>query len=438
MKYSVEDRSSVKKVLHIEVPSEKVSQEIEKAYQNLKKTAKIKGFRPGKAPRQLLERLYRKDVLDDVRSNIIQGAFLDALKQSALRMVGSPKIDPPEMKEAQEYRFDVELEIAPEIGPVEFQGLTLKKNKYAVSDAELDMQLKMVRKNLAQRKKIDDDRPAKTGDIVVIDYEGFKDGKTFEQTERTENFITQIGEGQVVKDLDDGLVGMKVGEQKEIDVAFPDDYFSKGLAGQKLLFKVKLNEIREEILPELNDALAKEVSEEFENLDQLKAKIRENLRGGYEKRAEQELNEQVFQHLLAKTAFEVPDTLIDAEIEHIVRDAEEKFAHNNRKFEDVGLSREKLVETYRPTAEKQVRRYLILDKLISQERLGLTDAELEQGFQDMARAYRQPVEHLKGYYQQNQEGLSFFKHALLEKKALKIIIERSAIEEVDSPQGAEV
>ena len=168
----------------------------------------------------------------------------------------------------------------------------------------------------------------------------------------------------------------------------------------------------------------------------LKQKIQDNLRGGYEKRVEQELNEQVFQQLLEKVVFEVPDTLVDAELEHIVNDAEQKFAQGNRQLEDVGLSREKLAEQYRETAEKQVRRHMILSKLMDQEKLVLSDEELDKGFQEMADNYRQPVDQLKKYYEMNQEGLSFFKHTLLEKKALALIIENGSVTEVEPEEKA--
>ncbi len=435
MKFTMEDRSTVKKVLHIEVPHTEVIKEIDDAYQNLKKTAKIRGFRPGKAPRSLLERLYHKDVLADVRGKLIQNAFIDALRQSALKMIGNPKIEPPELNEKEAYAFDAEVEVPPEIPDIDTDGMTLKKTNYRISDEEIDIQLKLLRKNLAQRRKIEPPRPVQAGDIAVIDYEGLKDGQPHDETRKTENFVTQVGEGQIVKDLDQGLIGMQVGEEKEIDVVFPEDYFNKALAGQKLVFKVKLNEIREEILPELDDAFARNIGSQFETLDVLKAKIRENLQNGYDKRTEQELNEQIFKHILDKTSFEVPETLVESELEQILNDAEQKFANSNRKLEDVGLSRDLLAQRYRPTAEKQVRRHLILSKLIDQNKMELSEDELSQGFQEMADLYRQPVEHIRGYYNQNQEGLSFFKHTLLEKKVLKLIIEKSSIEEVEPTEN---
>jgi len=437
MKVTVEDRSSVKKVLHIEVPQADVTRELDSAYAELKKTAKIKGFRPGKTPRSVLERMYGKEVKADVSGKLIQTAFMDALKETELKIVGSPVVDPPELNGGQPYVFDAQVEINPEIADIEFKGFELVKTKYATTDDEVDVQLKMLQKNLAKREKIKEDRPLQLDDVAVIDYEGFKNGQPFEPTRKTENFIIKVGSGQIVKDLDDGLIGMRTGEERQVPVTFPDDYFKEELVGQKVEFKVVLNEIREEILPDLDDAFAKSIGDKYETLEVLKTAIRDNLREGYEKRVEHELSEQVYQKLLDQVEFEVPETLVNGELEHIINDAERSFAQSNRSLDEVGLNREKLAETYRPTAEKQVRRHLILSKIIKQEKLTLTDDELDKGFQEMADNFQQPVDHIKGYYQQNKDGLEFFKHTLLEKKALKIIIDNGQISEVEPAEKSE-
>ncbi len=437
MKVTVEDQSTVKKVLHIEISQEKVVGELNDAYAQLKKTAKIKGFRPGKAPRSVLQRLYGKDVNADVSGKLIQAAFMDALKETELKIVGSPQVDPPELKDQSPYAFDAVIEVHPEIADIEFKGLKLNKTVYNASDEEVDVQLKVLQKNLTKREKIAENRPLAQGDVAVIDYEGFKDGKPFKPVEKTENFTLKVGEGQIVKDLDDGLVGMQIDEHKEIEVTFPQDYYNKEMAGQNLVMQAKLNEIREEIIPDLDDEFARSISDKFDSLETLKQKIRENLEEGYEKRTEQELNEQVFQQLLEKTDFEVPDTLVKGELDHIISDAERSFQQSNRTLEDAGLTVEGLQEQYRPTAIKQVRRHMILSKIIEQESLSLSDEELDQGLQEMADMYQQPVEHLKSYYNQNQEGLQIFKHTLLEKKALNLIIENGQITEVEPTQAAD-
>jgi trigger factor len=415
-----------------------VTRELDTAYKELKKNAKVKGFRPGKTPRSVLERLYGKDVKADVSSRkLIQSAFIDALKETELNIVGSPKVDPPELDAGAAYLFDAEVEINPEIPDIAFKGLELNKTKYEATEEEVGVQLKVLQKNLTQREKITEERPIRENDVAVIDYEGFRNGEPFEPTKKTENFTMKVGEGLIVKDLDDGLIGMSVNAEKEIEVAFPEDYYKEEMAGQQLVFKVKLNEIREEVVPDLDDAFAKSISDKFETLEILKEKIRENLLEGYRKRTEQELNEQIFQQLLEKCEFEVPDTLVDSELAHIISDAERSFEQSNKSFEDVGLTKEGLEEQYRPTAERQVRRHLILNKLIDQEKLELSDEELDQGFKEMADIYQQPVEHLKGYYQQNKDGLAYFKHTLLEKKVLKLIIESGQITEVEPAKTEE-
>jgi len=431
MKVTVEDQNAVKKTLHIEVPQADVTKEVDSAYAQLKKTARIKGFRPGKTPRSVLERMYKKDVHTDVASKLIQNALIEAITETKLKMVGMPEVDPPELKANSAYAFDAVVEIQPEIADIDFKGLELSKSKYSINDDEIDGQIQRLRQNLAKRNKIEAARPLREGDLAVVDYEGFQDGKPHKDIEKTENFVIKVGAGQVIKDLDEGLVGMAVDEEKLIDALFPDDYGKKDLAGQKVQFQVKLNEIQEEVLPEVDDAFAKQLSDEFETLEMLRDKIRENLQNGYDKRVEQELHEQVYQQLLAKTEFEVPDTMVESELEHIIKEAEQSFSYNNRTLEDVGLSREKLAENYRPTAEKQVRRHLILSKIIEQENLTLSDEALDQGFQEMADTYRQPVEQIKAYYNQNQHGLDFFKHTLLEKQALKIIIDNGVVKETE-------
>ena len=430
MQVTVEDVSSIKKILHIEIPEDKVVRELDNAYKNLKKTAKIKGFRPGKAPRSLLERLYKKDVHNNVSSKLLQDSFVEAIKETDLNIVGNPKIDPPGLDEKGPYKYNATVEIKPEIEEIDFKGLTMKKSLYRVTDQEMDAQIKMLQKNLARQNPITEDRAVREDDFVLIDYEGFKDGKPFAETQKTENFTMKIGTGHILKTFDEQLIGMKPGDNREIKVDFPDDYFNDKLANLEINFQVKLNEIRKEVLPEIDDEFAKRLGQ-YETLDDLKNAITDNLNQGYAKRVEQELNEQIFEALIAKSEFEVPDSMVDYELEGIIEEAERSFAYHNKSMEDLGLSKEILSEKYRDTAEKKVRRHLILGKIIEQEDMTLTDQELEDGFKEMAQTFNQPLEHIKNYYKQNEDKIEFFKHTLLEKQAIKLIIESSTIEEVE-------
>jgi trigger factor len=435
MKVTVEDRSSVKKVMHIEIPEADVTRALDDAYKTLKKSAKVKGFRPGKTPRGVLERLYKKDVNADVVSKLIQEGYMEALRETELKVVGSPTVDPPDLAGKGDYCFDAEVEVQPEIADIDFTGLELKKTIYNASDEEVDLQIKMMQKNMAKREPIDEERPAQTGDFVQVDYEGFKSGKPFEETKKTENFVLKLGDAHISEAFDAGVEGMNPGDEKEITVAFPADYFNKKLAGHTVDFKVKLNEIRKEVLPEIDDELAKQLGP-FSTMDEVRDKIKENLTQGYEKRTEQELNEQIFSQILEKTEFEVPDVMVEYELNHIISDAERSFSYHNKSFEEAGISRESLAEKYRETAVKQVRRQLILGKIIEQEKMELADEELQKGYEDMAAAYNQSVDVIKGIYENSGEKLELFKHALLEKQAIKIIMERNQIESVEAEREA--
>jgi len=429
MKVSVEDVSTVKKALHFEIPAEDVVEALNTAYGELKRTARIKGFRPGKAPRSVLERMYKKDVNADVAARLIQDAFVEAVKENDLKLVGRPEIDPPALEKDCPLVFDATIEVTPELAPIEFKGLPLEKTLYRASDEELEMQLNMLQKNMARNEPLEEERPVQEADIVLIDYEGFEDGKPLKDTQQTTNFSMKIGDGRIHKDFDAQLIGMNVDDEKEISVAFADDYFNTKLAGRQVTFKVVLNEIRKESLPDLDDEFAKSLGP-YENIDALKDKIRGSIQEGYDKRAEQEMNEQVFSALLAKTEFEVPDSLVEQELKSIIHEAEQSFSNNNMKLSDAGLTPEKMKEKYQDVAVKQVRRQLILNQIIKQEALTLTDEETDAGLKEMAQAYQQPVESIKGYFQTDADRFEFFKHALLEKKAIKLIMEQGDIKEI--------
>jgi trigger factor len=428
MQVTVEDISSVKKTLHVEIPREEVVREIDRAYDEIKKSAKIKGFRPGKVPRSVLEKMFRKDVLADVSSRLIQSSFIDAVKERDLRVVGRPQLDPPAIDLSQPYRYAATVEVTPLIADIDLKGLKLKRSVYAVSEAEIDTQVKMLQKNLARLQKISESRPVQEGDHLLLDFEGFKDGQPFAATPKTENFTLKVGAGAVLKEFDQQLLGMAAGELREFPVTFPADYANQSLAGQSVQFKVKLSEIREEILPEINDEFAQSAGR-FETLDALKQGIAKNLTQGYEKRVEQELGEQIFTGLLDRTQFEVPEALVEMELDGIVEEAERSFSYRNTSLADAGLSREIISEKYRDTALKQVKRHLILGKIIDQEKIELSDDELDEATQKMADSFQQPVAEIRRYYRENPEKLDYYKHALLEKKAIKLVLDGSTIED---------
>lgn len=430
MKFTLEDISSVKKTLHIEIPKDEVIKEVEHAYKELNRTAKVKGFRPGKVPRSILERLHGKDVTADITSHLIQTSFAEALKESGLSPLLNPDIDPPQLDTETDYKYSATIEIRPEIPDVDFKGLSLRRILYKPTDQEIEAQIKVLQSTMADRKTIEPARPAVDGDFAILDYEGFKDGKPHPEIKKTENFSLKIGLATISKEFDESIKGLMPGDEKTFTITFPADHRNAGLASQEVEFMVKLRDIREEILPELNDDFAEKLGP-FATIEDVKTAIRGNLENGYKKRTDQEISEQIFSALIAKTPFEVPETMIDWELAGIIREIERSFEHREITLESVGMNRENLAITYRGTAEKQAKRHLILGKIVLQEKLTLSDEELQNAFQNMAVAYGSPVYEIKSHFEKNPSELDLFKHTLLEKHAMTLIIESNHVEDVE-------
>ena len=429
MQVTVEDVSSVKKKIHIEIPREEVSKELDSAYSDLKKKAKIKGYRPGKVPRSVLERLFRKDVHSDVIQTLVQGSFPKALKETDLDVIDTSAIDTPELDPEADFKYNATVELKPTLPEVDFKGLEIKKTAYTVSQGEIDAQVEMLRKHLAEYPAITEGRPAEEGDYITIDYEGFKDGQPFPPAAATENHAIKIGENAFTEGFDEGLAGMRPGETREITVTFPENHSNGDLAGKEIMFRVTLKEIKQEVLPPVDDEFAKKFGK-FETLADLHAEIENNLRQGYDKRSNQEMQEQIFSKLL-EAEFEVPDVLVRFELDEIARDTEQRFAQNGLSMEQLGLTREILDQQYRPIAEQQARRHLLLNKIIEQESLDVTEEELDAEYAKVSEMIGQPLDFIKKFYKENPGKQDGFKIALLEKKAVDLIINHATVETVE-------
>lgn len=434
MQVKVEDVSNVKKKVHVEIPREEVSTKLDEAYKKLKKTAKIKGYRPGKAPRSVLERHFKKDVHADVIHSLVQDTFPDAILEADLAVLETSELDTPELDPDGSYKYAATVELKPELPPVEVKGLKLKKTRYRVEAEEIDAQVERLRKHLARYEPVEEPRPVEKGDFVALDYEGLKDGQPHPAAPFTSDYSIRIGASGFPEPFDEALEGLSPGETKEIAVDFPGDYKNQDLAGQHIIFRVTLKELHKEVLPQVDDDFATNFGE-FETLEDLRAEIRKNLEQGYQKRMDQELQEQVFEHLL-KEEFEVPDVLVKHEMDGIIRDTEMKLSQNGLSMQELGLTREQMESQYRGLAEKQVRRHLLLNKIIEQEQLEISDQELEAEYAKVAEALGQPLEAVKSYYDQNPEKRDAFKHALLEKQAIDLIINSADIEEVEAEKEA--
>lgn len=435
MQVKIEDQSSIKKVLSFEIPKETISKELNKAYADLNKKVDIKGFRKGKIPRKVLENRFAEDVHAEVAPRLIQEAFIEAVENHKLDIVGGPQLDPPELKPDSDYAFDITVEVKPELDDIDFQGLEIKKTLYEVTEAEIESQIYMLQKTMATKRKVEEERPVKEGDFVLIDYEGFLNGEAFEHTPKIENYVTALNKPPLPKEFSEKLLGAIPVQDLEIEVVYADDFHDENLKGKTIVYKVTLKEIQEEVLPEANDDLVKDL-EQFETLEDVKVSIRDNLEKGIAQRVKHEMSEQIFQALLEKNDFELPEALIEGELNGIISETEQAYSQNNTSLEEVGLSREIMQEKYRGVAEKQARRHLILDKIITQEKMELSDEELDASFEEMAQAMSATKDAIKNFFNMDSRQFEYYKHTLLEKKAIDLIIEKSSVVEV-APEEAQ-
>jgi len=434
MKVEVEDISTVKKVLSVEIPEQDVTRELDKAYDTLKNNVRIKGFRPGKVPRSLLEKRFAKEMSEEVSGQLIQNSYGEALGEAGLAPLGEPEIDRPGLKKGEPYRYSVTVEIRPPIEDVNVKGLKLKEKVHRITDEEIEAHLRMLQKRGAELKTLDENRAVEDGDIVIIDYEGLKDGKPFEPARRTENFQVEIGSGRILKDFEQQLVGMAPKTTKEIQVRFPEDYYNKELAGVDTTFKVTLKEIKQEILPEIDDAFAKSLGP-YQSPDELREAIRQDLSRTYEGRSKRQLREDILDRLIEQSDFELPEGVLQAELSAVVNDAK-----NLMNYKGIPQQRdqtdEMLSEKYRPLAERRVREYLLLQKVIEQEDITLTDKDLEKAYEALAGHLNQPVETIKQYHNSDKEAYEVFRQKTLEKHVINWIIEQNHVEKVEADKEA--
>jgi trigger factor len=325
----------------------------------------------------------------------------------------------------------VTIEVKPVLDDVEYEGIELTRTKYEISDEEIDSQIHMIQKTMAKKETVTEERPVKEDDFVLIDYEGFLDNEPCKQTPKVENYVMGIGKPGMPKEFSKKLIGSIPVQDLEIEVPYSDGYHVDELKGKTIVYKVKLKEIQEEILPEADDDLAKSLGGQYESLEAVRTSIRENLEKGYEQRIKHELSEQIFQTLLEKCKFDIPEAMIESELDGIAREAQQAYTANNTSLEEVGLTEDNIRIQYRDVAEKQASRHLILDKIISQAKLELTEEEIEKGYEEMAGAMNASVDAIKNFFKMDARQFDYYKQTQLEKKAVELIIERGSVTEVE-------
>jgi len=424
MKATVEEISSIKKKVMIEIPEDEVSREIDSFYEELRKKAKIKGFRPGKAPRSILERQFKEYVKAEVLQKLVQDSYPTALSEKDLHPVSDPVVEPGELQNGKPFQYSATIDVKPEIKLVGYLGLKIDGKKEEVKDEEVGERLKRLQELHANLKTISEARPIQNGDYVIVDYEAKMDGKPLEEGKGID-FTVEVGSGRFIPAFEENLIGLKPEEEKEIAIPFPEDYGYKKWAGKTVSFHVKIKEIKEKIFPPLDDEFAKDLGD-YASLEELKVKLRGEVEKEKELALERQLKDQVVDQLLQANPFEVPEILVEEQAKAYVSDTKLRLATQGMALKNLGVTEDKLQEDYRETARKQVRTFLILEKIAGQEGITVTDEEAEDRLREISERTNQKFDMVKRYYEKN--GLiPEVKAGIMSNKTLDFLLQKANI-----------
>ena len=412
--------------LEITVEAAKFDETIKKVYFKSAKYFNIPGFRKGKAPMQIVEKYYGKEIFYEDAFNEVAGEALDeAVKENKLEVVSRPDIEVEQIEKGKDLKFSAIMQTKPEAEVSKYKGIEIEKVEYNVTDEDINHELGHMQEHNSRLISIED-RPVESGDIATIDFEGFVDGKAFEGG-KAENHDLEIGSNTFIPGFEDQIIGMKIDEEKDVVVKFPEEYFSKDLAGKDAVFKVKVHEIKKKELPELDDEFAKDVSE-FDTLEELKADIKAKQEKQNEERAKYETQEAVVKALCENVKVQIPSGMVEMEIDNMLRDIEQRLSYQGLKLEQylqmMGKTMEDMRKEYEPQAISGIKSRLALEAVIKAEKIEATDKEIDEKMKEMAKNYgkENDEEFLK-----NENVRNYIKEGLASEKAIDFLVKNAKI-----------
>jgi len=418
MQITVSEVGGLTKKMKIVLPKEEVSKELDAGFKKIKNEAKIKGFRRGKVPRHVLERSYGHQVRAEVAEKLIQATYFDAVEKEKLDVVAHPDIKEPVFEDDGTFSYEAEVDTRPQFELADYKGLVIEKESVIASDEEIDAEIERLRKEMAPLRSVEG-RPAAEGDIAIVDFDGFHDGVQMKEVHGVDVNV-DIGTGRYGEEFEKGLVGMKKDEEKSTEIEFTADSPNPVLAGKNIEFKIKLKDIRERVLPEIDDEFAKDVDGEFETLKDLREHIAGQILADKEKSLDGDISDSIMEKLIAANEFEVPSRLVQYEINEYINQTEETLKRGGMTLESAGVNRAEAEERYRDTAVKRVRGDFILKKIAELEDIKVLDEDIENGFARIAKQYNMTVPEVKGYFKSRDDMLPFIGE-LLNEKILKFL-----------------
>ena len=392
--------------LTIEVPAEEVEKALQAAYLKERGKISLPGFRKGRVPRQMIEKMYGPEVFyDEAANRMISEAYAKAYDECELELVSQPKIEITQLEKGKEFIFTAEVAVKPEVKLGEYKGLKVDKVSTRVTQKEVDEEIDKERERNARTIDVTD-RAVQDKDQITLDFEGFVDGVAFEGGKASDYPLT-IGSGAFIPGFEDQLIGANIDEEKEINVTFPEEYQAKELAGKAAVFKCTVHSIKAKELPELDDDVVSDVSEKSETVDAYKAEVKAKIKERKENEGKQKREDQSVEQAVANAEMDIPEAMISFQSRQMVDDFARRIMQQGmtmeQYFQFTGLSEEKMMEEFKPEAEKRIRTRLTLEAIVAAENIEVSEERLDEELQKMADSYKMEVDKLKEYMGENEK-----------------------------------
>ena len=411
--------------LEFTVEAQKFDEAIQDVYKKNAKYFNIPGFRKGKAPFKMVEKTYGIQIFYEDAFNEIAGeVYAKGLEDNKIEAVSKPKIDIIQIVAGKDLIFTAVVQTKPEVTLGKYKGIELKKVEYNVSDEDVNHELEHIAEHNARLVSVED-RAVENGDITIIDFEGFIDGKAFEGG-KAENHELEIGSGKFIPGFEEQIIGMKIDEDRDIKVTFPKDYPAKELEGKEAIFKIKLHEIKKKELPEINDEFAKDASE-FDTLDEWKKSIREKLEKANTSKAKFETEDNAIEEVCKASKVDIPSGMIETQIDNMEQDISSRLSYQGMKLDQylqmIGKTKQEFRDEYKEEAEKQVKRNLVLEAIMKDAEIEATKEEVETKIKEMADIYGKKEEENK----ENAQLIKYVEETIKTEKTIQYIVDNAKI-----------
>lgn len=420
MNVKVEKKENSKVEIEFTMDKKQFEEELEKAYKQNAKKFKVPGFRAGMVPRAIVEQTYGESVLYEfVIENTVDDAYRTAVVENNLEIVSRPELDIKQIGKDKDFIFVVNVCVKPEATVKDYKGIEVKKVSTRVTKKDVEAELEKIREKNARIVTVED-RELKNGDISIIDFEGFTDGKAFEGG-KAENFELTIGSGQFIPGFEDQMIGMKVDEQRDINVKFPEEYHVKDLAGKDATFKVKLHEIKEKVLPEIDDEFAKDVSE-FDNLEDYKKDLNKKIKADKENHAKMDMEQEAIDKFIEKVEVNIPEEMIDSEVDKMVEEMNANLSYQGLNIDQylqyMGTTLDEYKKQMRDQAQRRIKLDLGLEYVAKEEKVEVEDKDIDKKIRELAAQYGNKDD---DSLLKNENARNYMKQQLVYEKTMKVI-----------------